>query len=250
MPSNRAAWISSAGSAVAVGPAEMPTPTPNTLIIANRAVAINPVDWKQASSGLFIRAWPTILGCDTAGTVHSVGSGVAGFKVGDRVLAHCIGVKSGEDADEAFQLYSRVPVELACVIPEDMAFEDAAVVPLGLSTAAAGLYEAQHLGLPLPLPRGPSETETETETEKVVLVWGGSSSVGSSAIQLAVASGFAVVTTASEHNFGFCKGLGATRVFDHRSGSVVSDIVDALKQREFAGAYDGTLYTQLLGRRG
>jgi NADPH:quinone reductase-like Zn-dependent oxidoreductase len=33
-----------------------------------------------------VTQWPTIFGCDVAGTVHSVGSDVQGFKVGDRVI--------------------------------------------------------------------------------------------------------------------------------------------------------------------
>ena len=47
---------------------------------------------------------------------------------------------------------------------------------------------------------------------KTIVVWGGSSSVGAFAIQLAVASGAKVVTTASQHNFDFCKQRGATEV--------------------------------------
>lgn len=232
MPSNSAAWLPSAGSPLAIGPAEMPTPDANSLIIANRAIAINPVDWKQAASGFFIQSWPTLLGCDTAGTVHSVGSAVTNFSPGDRVLAHCIGIKSGDNADEAFQMYSRVPAELTSRIPDHVSFEDAAVIPLGLSTAAAGLYEAQNLGLPLP-------KHSPMDSGKTILIWGGSSSVGSSAIQLAVASGLTVVTTASEHNFSFCEKLGAAKVFDHRSGSVVGDVVAELSKGQFAGAYDG-----------
>jgi hypothetical protein len=70
---------------------------------------------------------------------------------------------------------------------------DAAVIPLGLSTAAARLYEKEILGLPLP-------TAGPKSTGKTLLIWGDGNSVGSSAIQLAVASSLRVTTTASKYN--------------------------------------------------
>lgn len=234
MSQNQAAWLNTKGARVKVGPADMAKPGADELLVENHAVAINPVDYKQQDVGIFIQSYPTILGCDVSGTVVEVGSNVSGFKQGDRVLAHCIGIMTGTAAGMAFQKYSVVPVELASVIPEEMSFESAAVIPLGLSTAAAGLYEKQNLGLPLP-------SASPKDTGKVILIWGGSSSVGSSAIQLAVASGLSVVTTASKHNFEYCKKLGATKVFDHSSASVVGDLVEELSKGEFAGAYDGKL---------
>jgi hypothetical protein len=75
-----------------------------------------------------------------------------------------------------------------------------------------------------------------TPTGKTLLVWGGSTSVGSNAIQLAVAAGYDVITTASPRNFAYVKRLGAREAFDYRSKTVVSDIVSALRGREIAGA--------------
>jgi len=108
---------------------------------------------------------------DTAGTVLEVGSNVTKFKVGDRILAHCIGIMTGQESNEAFQTHSIVPTDLAAVIPDDMPFESAAVIPLGLSTASAGLFDSGNLGLPFP-------SATPKETGKTILLWGGSSSVG------------------------------------------------------------------------
>jgi NADPH:quinone reductase-like Zn-dependent oxidoreductase len=71
-----------------------------------------------------------------------------------------------------------------------------------MSTAACGLFQEDHLALQrssaLPKP-----------TSKTLLVWGGSTSVGSNAIQLAVAAGYEVFTTASPKNFDYVKKLGA-----------------------------------------
>ena len=69
-----------------------------------------------------------------------------------------------------------------------------------------------------------------------MLVWGGSTSVGSNAIQLAVAAGYDVITTASPHNADYVRGPGAREVFDYRSPDVISDIVAALYGRRLAGA--------------
>ena len=105
------------------------------------------------------------------------------------------------------------------------------VLPLALSTAAAGLYQKDYLGLPYP-------TIDNKPSGKTILVWGGSSSVGSTAIQLAKASGLEVISTASSKNLGYVESLGAKQVFDYTKQNVVDEIVSALKGSDFVGAYD------------
>lgn len=73
---------------------------------------------------------------------------------------------------------------------------------------------------------------------KTVLIWGGSSSVGATAIQLAVASGLDVIATASSSNHAFIRSIGAREVFDYKSPSVIEDIVAILKYSELVGIYD------------
>lgn len=77
---------------------------------------------------------------------------------------------------------------------------------------------------------------------KALLVWGASSSVGTAAVQLAVAAGYDVVATASPRNFDLVRGLGARAVVDYRDAGVVAVLVDELKKKggDFVGAYDGT----------
>jgi NADPH:quinone reductase-like Zn-dependent oxidoreductase len=58
----------------------------------------------------------------------------------------------------------------------------------------------------------------------------------SSAIQLAVAAGYKVVTTCSPKNFDYVKSLGASRVFDYNSKTVVQDIITFLNGKTIAGA--------------
>lgn len=62
--------------------------------------------------------------------------------------------------------------------------------------------------------------------------------MGTATIQLAVASGYEVVTTASKRNIDLCKSLGATHVLDYGSKTVIDEIVDVLKSKTVAGAYD------------
>ncbi|KAL8692800.1 MAG: hypothetical protein Q9218_002241 [Villophora microphyllina] len=77
---------------------------------------------------------------------------------------------------------------------------------------------------------------TAKPTGKALLVWGGSTSVGSNAIQLGVAAGYEVFTTASPKNFDYVKKLGASRVWDYHSDTAVHDIITALGEKQIVGA--------------
>jgi len=80
-------------------------------------------------------------------------------------------------------------------------------------------------------------TASTPPTGQTVLVWGGSTSVGSNAIQLAAAAGYDVVTTASPRNHDFVRRLGASRAFDYSSPSVVRDLIAALAGAPVAGVF-------------
>lgn len=142
------------------------------------------------------------------------------------MIRHCRGSFSPDKSDAGFQLYTKTPAAFTTKIPDSVPFIEGCVIPLGLNTAGACLYrstEDNFLGLPLP-------SLKSKPNGKIVLVWGGASSVGCMAIQLAVASGATVFTTASPHNFQFCRDCGATEVFDYKSESVVDDIVKAVEK--------------------
>ncbi|KAL1301532.1 hypothetical protein AAFC00_005773 [Neodothiora populina] len=240
MATNRAAWISeSKANPLKVAEAAMPKPGPKEVVVKNGAVAINPVDWKIQEYGLFLETYPYILGTDISGEIVDVGSEVTSFKKGDRVLAHCIGLATKKPEDNAFQSYTRVPAITTSLLPSSASFTEGAVLPLAISTATAGLYQEDALALPYP-------TTSPEDSGKVLLVWGGASSVGSTAVQLAVASGVVVITTASKHNHSYCKNIGASAVIDYNSPSVVDDIVKAIKDtgKQFAGVYDSISLTE------
>lgn len=231
---NMAAWQNAPGQSLVIRPVSPTVLGSGEILIRNAAVAINPLDWLLQENALL--PWldyPAILGSDVAGEVVVVGPGVTRFKIGDRVLGQAVGTTVNDPAQGAFQTHTVVPENMASPIPDTMAFTAAAVLPLGLGTAACGLYQEVHLGLTPP-------SLAPTPTDQVVLIWGASSSVGCNAVQLAVASGYQCIAVASTHHAELLKRLGASLVLDHRRPSIIEDVVHALRGKTLAGALHAT----------
>tara|TARA_R110002003_G_scaffold40_11_gene2748 strand:+ start:37535 stop:38458 length:924 start_codon:yes stop_codon:yes gene_type:complete len=200
-----------------------------------------------------LQKYPNICGADVAGEVVEVGEGVSHVKKGDRVLgyelhhmlpiipadhlltaiSHAFSLVSNDPVHGGFQLYTALNADVVAKIPSSLDFTAAAVLPLAISTAAACLFKKETLALPLP-----SSDAKPSSTSKSVLIWGGSSSVGATAIQLAVGAGVKVVSVASKHNLEKLKELGASAAFDYKSSSVADDIIKALEGTDFAGVCD------------
>ena len=233
MATNSAAWLTEAKSVpFTIKSAPLASPGLSQILVKNHAIAINPIDGKLQYNAIYPIKYPTILGQDVAGEVVSVGPDVTRFKVGDRVLGMTTGFTTGKDEEKGFQQYTILNVDATSEIPASMPFENAVVLPLALATAASGLFNKDILNLNLP-------TEPAQKSKgKTLLVWGGASSVGSNAIQLAIAAGYQVIATASPKNFQYVKNLGAAQVFDYNSPSVVSDLVEALTGKTSAGVFD------------
>ncbi|GAB7362959.1 hypothetical protein MBLNU230_g3255t1 [Neophaeotheca triangularis] len=230
--SNQAAFIDGKGQPTQVREAPFPKPGADEIVVKNHSLAINPVDWKIQDTGMYVQKYPIVVGCDVAGEVHEVGSGVSRFKKGDRVTAHCHGLTTQVPEDNAFALYTRVKAGKTAAIPSSLSYNDACVIPLALDTAAVGLYKS--FGLPQP-------SHSPKPAGKTVVLWGGSSSVGILVTQLAAASGIDVVSLASAKNHELCKSVGAKAVVDYKSATVVDDVVKAVKDlpsSEFVGLYD------------
>ena len=228
---NQAAWIPAANARLEVKGAPTPQPAPHEVVIRNYAVAINPVDVVMQDMDRLITAYPSVLGSDSAGEIVAVGADVTDCAVGDRVVATGDVIETGKPSNGAFQLYSATRATMVGKISSRVSYTEASVLGMAMNTAAAGLYQKENMGLPYPHVR-------REPTGKTFLVWGGSGSVGSCAVQLVIASGYDVATTASAHNLDHCRSLGAKWVFDHSSPSVVEDIASALKGREFGGILD------------
>ncbi|KAK9372451.1 chaperonin 10-like protein [Lipomyces chichibuensis] len=182
------------------------------ILVQTVAVALNPTDWKHID---FLSSPGALVGCDYAGIVKAVGPAVMKtFKEGDRVCGCAHGSNSGQHEDGTFAEYIVAKGDLQMHIPDQLSFEEAATLGVGVVTVGQGLYEA----LQLPLPSEPSK-------EKIpILIYGGSSSTGSLGIQFAKLSGYDLITTCSPHNFDLVKSLGAVAAFDYKDPKSVAKI--------------------------
>ena len=214
-------------------------PEANEMVIRTKALAINPADWVVQKAGVLVETFPAILGCDVAGEVVEVGAwkgGEAPFKVGDRVFgASTPLVQKGTTFHRAgFQEYVVLKGDTTAKIPADVKYEDAAVLPLAVNTAASSLIPEHLLGLSMPTSDG-----TKPGAGKTLIVWAASSSVGSAGVQLAAQAGYEVVGVASKRNIDMVKSLGAVVCFDRSDPDVVNDIVAYVHGKDVVGAYDG-----------
>lgn len=230
---NEALWLLDPRGRFEVRPIARPSPEAGEVVVRVRAVAVNPVDAMTGPIRRVVTPWvrfPTVLGSDVAGEVVAVGTGVTRFAVGDRVVGFAAGQEKARNRPEegGFQRYVTLLERVCSTLPETVSFERAAVLPLGLATAAAGLFEDSQLALPYPSAGADSR-------DAVVLVWGASTSVGSNAVQLARASGFSVIATAGRANHDLVRSLGAEAVADYRDSDVDEQIIRALGDRHLAG---------------
>ncbi|CAH0028781.1 unnamed protein product [Clonostachys rhizophaga] len=136
--------------------------------------------------------------------VVSVGSGVTRIRPGDRVfgLYRSTSAAVNDPAQGAFQSYTE---DLTSnITTSETPYPEASLFPLAMLTASSALFDRAQLGLYLP------EQQARPSSGKAVIIWGGSSSVGCCAIQLAVAAGYEVYIPASTHNHALMQKIGAT----------------------------------------
>ncbi len=225
-PVNRAVWQDTFGVPGVIRESSLPTNDElgdRKVLVKVHAWAINPCDYMLQDRNMV--KYPVILGCDVAGTVEAVAPGstaASRFRVGDRVF--------GFTANSGFQDYVALEDKLMTKIPRDLAYREAVVFGLCSATSAMFLFGKDYLSLDYPKLGAPKK-------EKFVLVWGGSSAVGSNAIQLATAAGYRVIATCSKKNFDYVKGLGAVYVFDYKDTDVTEKVAAELDKGECAGIF-------------
>lgn len=233
---NRASWLMAKQSPVnVVDTAPYTAPSEDELVIRTKAIAINPADYLIQQLGILIQDYPAILGCDVAGEVVECHPSLAAtFSVGDRVIgsASCLQRKDGVYCYSAFQEYVVLKPPFLAKIPNQVVFEDAVVLPLGINTAASCLFLEETLAL-----QAPSKDGLKPGQGKTLLIWGASSSVGACGVQMAVHAGYEVVGVASKKNHQMVHGLGATICFDQNESNIVDDVVKYLAGKEVVGAY-------------
>ena len=148
--------------------------------------------------------WP---GLEVSGVVTEVGDDVTRFGIGDRVCALLAG---GGYATEAV-----VHEDLALLVPLSMDLIDAAALPEALATVWSNVFMGAELQ--------PGET---------LLVHGGGSGIGTTAIQLArLADARVAVTAGSAEKLAVCEGLGADVLINYREQDFVTEITAATDGR-------------------
>lgn len=182
-------------------PATRPVPKParDEVLIKVAAAGLNGADLSQRQGRYPVPSGASdLLGLEVAGEVVAVGSEAAGWRVGDQV---CALVNGGGYAE-----YCAVPAAHCLPIPRGLTVVEAAALPEVVLTVWLNVFEIGHLR--------PGET---------LLVHGGSSGIGTTAIQLARALGSRVLATAgSAEKCRRCAELGAVRAINYREEDFVA----------------------------
>lgn len=184
----------------------VPAPAQGEVLIRIAAAGVNRPDCIQREGNYAPPEGVTdIPGLEVSGEIVALGDGVSAFNIGDKV---CALVAGGGYAE-----YVTAPVPQVLPVPEGLSMVEAAALPETCMTVWTNVFERAHLG--------PDET---------LLIHGGSSGIGTTAIQIASALGSRVIVTAgSAEKCQACLDLGAERAVNYRD----EDFVAAAK--EFGG---------------
>lgn len=180
----------------------VPTPGPNEVLIRVAAAGVNRPDILQRQ-GLYpppADASP-ILGLEVAGEIQTCGSEVKNWRKGDRV---CALVNGG-----GYAQFAMAPAAQCLPVPEGFSWIQAAALPETFFTVWHNLFQRARLA-----------------AGETLLVHGGASGIGTTAIQLAKAQGANVIATAGgDKKCAACTELGAV-VIDYQR----EDFVERVKQ--------------------
>jgi NADPH2:quinone reductase len=194
-----------AGGPEVLQPATRPLPAPGEgeVLIEVEAAGINRPDVLQRQ-GLYPppKGASELLGLEVAGRIAALGPGVTRFKLGDEV---CALVNGGGYAE-----FAVAPEATTLPVPGDLSMVEAAALPEAVFTVWHNVFERGGLK--------PGEW---------LLVHGGASGIGTTAIQMGVLFGARVLATAgSTEKVHACEELGATRAIDYRN----EDFAEAVKE--------------------
>ncbi len=208
----KAVLMTAAGEPEVLQLQEVPEPqiqNDTEILVRLQAAGVNPLDTKLRRRGTFYSdQMPAILGCDGAGVVEAVGSGVQRFRVGDEVYFCAGGL--GESGTGNYAQLTVVDERLVAHKPASLSFAEAAAAPLVLITAWEALYDRGRL-----------------EAGQRVLIHAGSGGVGHVAIQLAKLRGAEVCTTVgSQDKARLVRQLGADHPILYKQTDFVQAALD------------------------
>ncbi len=186
---------------LAVAEAPVPQPGGGEVLIRVAAAGVNRADVFQRQG-----KYPPppgaseILGMEVSGTVVACGPDSTPWRVGDEVCALLAGGGYAE--------YCVAPAPQCLPVPQGVSLIDAAALPEALFTVWANVFQRGHL-----------------QSGETFLVHGGSSGIGTTAIQLARAFGTRVLTTAgSDEKCAACRRLGAEEAVNYRTQDFVARV--------------------------
>ncbi|MFO1035508.1 MAG: NAD(P)H-quinone oxidoreductase [Geminicoccaceae bacterium] len=198
--------ISRFGPPEVLVPARMPVPRPGAgeVLVKVMAAGINRPDVLQREGGYPPPPGASeVPGLEIAGEVAAVGPGVERWKIGDRVMAL---VSSGGYAE-----YCTAPAPQCLPVPDALSWVEAGGIPETFFTVWTNVFERGRL-----------------KAGESLLVHGGSSGIGTTAIQLAHARGSRVfATVGNAEKAAACVELGAERAIDYRTEDFVGVVKEA-----------------------
>jgi phthiocerol/phenolphthiocerol synthesis type-I polyketide synthase C len=172
-------------------PAARTSPTAGEIEIAVSCVGLNFIDVMKAMGTYPDPVGGDLLGGEAVGRVVAVGTGVDGIGIGDRVVACAFG---------ALGSHVTVRADHSRTVPDGLSDQDAATLPLVMTTAWHSLHDLAGL-----------------QSGETVLVHSAAGGLGLAAIQVARLLGAKVIATAgSERKRAYLRELGITKVFDSR----------------------------------
>jgi NADPH2:quinone reductase len=194
-----------------------PEPGPGQVAIDVAAASLNFPDVLLCRGGYQVKPeLPFTVGSELAGTIASLGEGVTGFTVGQRVLA-APAVGAGGLVERTI-----APASTTFAIPDTM--------PMPAAAALHITYQTGHVSLH----RRAAIKEGET-----LLVHAGAGGVGSAAIQLGLAAGARVFATAGgPEKVEVCRKLGAEIAIDYKADDFVAIVKEATGGRGADVIYD------------
>lgn len=181
---------------------DLPKPAPQgrDILVAVRAVAVNPVDTKVRSPKDKVEDAPRVIGYDASGVVEAVGPDVTLFRPGDEV--YYAGDITRPGTNQEFHL---VDERIVGRKPSSLSFAEAAALPLTTITAYESLFHRLRID------------RDGADAGRSILIIGGAGGVGSIGIQLARRAGLTVIATASRpETVAWVRELGADHVVSHR----------------------------------
>jgi NADPH:quinone reductase len=202
----KAIEISKPGSPDVLVEVDRPTPSPaaGEILVKVAAAGVNRPDVMQRMGHYPPPPGITdIPGLEIAGVIEQLGEGVDGWRVGDRVTALVAGGGYAE--------FCVAPAPQCLPIPANIDSVHAAAIPETFFTVWTNVFERGRL-----------------KAGESILVHGGSSGIGTTAIQLARAFGSRVFATAgSAEKCAACERLGAERAINYRDADFVAVVKEA-----------------------